>query len=227
MPILSISRLAAALYCLCLPALGAAASEPVAAVNEFDAVLLDAMKNAPALGPKGRYERLAPVMREKFDLAAMTHEIAGAHWNRLDDGQKAKLVESFSRFEVAIFADWFDLYEGQSFQVKDVVTRNDEIATIGVDLAGAAKTLRLEYVLRADAGGAWRIVDVRYEGWMSTVERRRSEFADLFGHEGYDVLLARLDKKGAELLDHADNPNSSHLKQPLLDLWKISFSPIF
>src|SRR5579859_6559695 len=226
MPILAFLRRAAALFCLCLPAWGLAAAEPVSVVNEFNAALMDAMQNAHALGPKGRFERLGPVMREKFDLAAMTRDVAGQHWNKLTDAQREKLVAAFSRFEVAIFADWFDSFAGQSFQVKDMVTRNDEIATVGVELTVSPTPLRLDYVLRADPSGTWRIVDIRYEGWMSTVERRRSEFTELFNHDGYDVLMARLEEKGAELLDHPDNPASSHLREPLRDLWSISFAPI-
>lgn len=227
MPFLPVLRRAAALLCLGLPAFGVTAAEPVSVVNDFDAALMDAMRNAPALGPKGRFERLGPVMSEKFDLAAMTRDIAGLYWNRLSDEQREKLVAAFTRFEIAIFADWFDSDAAQSFQVKDMVTRNDDIATVGVELSVSPRPLRLEYVLKTDSSGAWRIVDVRYEGWMSTVERRRSEFSELFTHEGYDVLMTRLDKKGAELLDHPDNPASSHLREPLRDLWSISFFPIF
>lgn len=227
MPILSTTLRAAALICLLLPAWRVAAGEPTAVVKDFDAALLDGMKNSRALGPKGRFDRLAPVMAETFDLAGMTREIAGAHWSHLSDEQKNRLVAAFSRFETAIFADWFDSYAGQAFQVKDMVTRNDDVATVGVALSGSGEPLRLEYMLRADASGSWRIADVRYDGWMSTVERRRSEFAALFNREGYDVLMARLEAKGAELLDHPDNAGSTHLREPLRDLWSISFAPIF
>src|SRR5579859_7941460 len=226
MSVPSVLRRSAALLCLCLPAWGGTAAEPLSVVNDFDAALMDAMRNAHAMGPKGRFERLAPVMGEKFDLEAMARDIAGPHWNKLTSEQRERLVAAFSRFEVAIFADWFDSDAGQSFQVKDMVTRNDEIATVGVELTVSPTPLRLDYVLRADPSGTWRIVDIRYEGWMSTVERRRSEFTELFNHDGYDVLMARLEEKGAELLDHPDNPASSHLREPLRDLWSISFAPI-
>jgi phospholipid transport system substrate-binding protein len=157
----------------------------------------------------------------------MTREIAGAYWNRLNDDQKNRLVAAFSRFETAIFADWFDSFAGQTFQVTDKVTRNDDIATIGVALSATPDPLRLEYVLRADASGAWRISDIRYEGWMSTVERRHSEFTELFEHEGYDVVMARLEAKSVELLNHPDSANSTHLREPIRDLWSISFVPVF
>jgi phospholipid transport system substrate-binding protein len=219
-------RRAAALFCLCLP-IAAFAAEPASVVDSFDTALLDAMKNAVALGPKGRFERLAPAMAEHFDLAAMTRDIAGAQWNHLSLDQRDRLVSAFSRFEAALFADWFDSYAGQSFQVKDIAARDDEIATIGVILPRGSAPLRLEYVLRAKSPGVWRIVDVRYDGWVSAVERRRSEFAELFNHYGFEGLMARLDAKGSELLDHSDNIAAPHLQEPLRNFWSIPIVTVY
>jgi len=227
MPIFSI--LPRALACLGLLAAApvfATAAGPGARADSFDTALLDTMKSARSLGPQGRYDRLVPVMKEDFDFTGMTRDIAGMQWSRLAPEQQSRLVTAFSRFETAMFADWFDSYAGQSFQVKDVVIRNDDVATVGVALSGAGPVLRLEYVLRVDSAGGWHIVDVRYEGWMSVVERRREEFAEIMSRYGFEELMARLEAKGHELVDHADNAASPHLQRPIRDLWDRPLMPI-
>jgi phospholipid transport system substrate-binding protein len=229
MPIYSsLPRVLACLLLLAAAPAAQAAKEggPGAMAASFDAALLDSMKSARALGPQGRFDRLAPVMQEDFDFTGMTRDIAGLQWGRLGQEQQNRLVAAFSRFEVAMFADWFDSYAGQNFQVKDIVIRNDDIATVGVSLSGAGPVLRLEYVLRADEAGVWRIVDVRYEGWMSVVERRREEFAEILSRYGFEELIARLETKGHELVDHPDNAASSHLQRPIRDLWDRPIMPI-
>ena len=48
-----------------------AASDPAATIRDFYATLTQTMKNGPQLGEKGRYDALAPAIRQSFDLGAM------------------------------------------------------------------------------------------------------------------------------------------------------------
>jgi hypothetical protein len=59
----------------------AQATDPAARINAFYAALLAAMKQAGQLGPKGRYDKLAPVVGQTFDVAGMMR-IAGSTASR-------------------------------------------------------------------------------------------------------------------------------------------------
>jgi len=65
-----------------------------------------------------------------------------------------------------------------------------------VDADGGA--IPLDYRLRATTDGSPRIVDVFYDGTVSELAMRRSEYSALLKKGGIDALLAALEKKIAE-----------------------------
>src|SRR5690349_24807508 len=87
---------------LLLPASGLAqdADPAVARIRAFYDALLGVMKDAERLGVRGRYDRLAPVIRATFDLAAMTRIAVGQDWNSIPPDQQAMLVDAFSRMTI-------------------------------------------------------------------------------------------------------------------------------
>ena len=53
------------------PEAPATTGAPTDVVRNFYGVLLDIMQHAAALGPKGRYQKLEPVVRGTFDVPFM------------------------------------------------------------------------------------------------------------------------------------------------------------
>src|ERR1700720_689122 len=82
----------------------------------YDA-LLSTMKNGRALGQSGRFTQLAPVIRRSFDIAWMARLAVGPSWSSLTDAQRQQMTESYGRYISAIYADRFDGYAGQKFEV--------------------------------------------------------------------------------------------------------------
>ena len=70
---------------LVFPSLEAAAAPgaPTDVVRNFYGVLLDVMQHATALGPKGRYQKLEPVVLSTFDVPFMARLSVGPTWTRL------------------------------------------------------------------------------------------------------------------------------------------------
>src|SRR5215207_8073922 len=91
------------------------ASPAAGVVDGFHAALLDAMRNARALGPRGRERRLRPAMQAAFDLPAMTRIAVGPPWTGLPEGERQALVAAFSDWVVATYANRFDGYAGEGF----------------------------------------------------------------------------------------------------------------
>src|ERR671917_519420 len=111
-------RAASAMAAAVLVATRASAQQPASAaavVEGFHAALLDAMRNARALGPRGRERRLRPAMQAAFDLPAMTRIAVGPPWAGLSEGERQALVSAFSDWVVATYANRFDGYAGESF----------------------------------------------------------------------------------------------------------------
>jgi phospholipid transport system substrate-binding protein len=95
---------------------------------------------------------------------------------------------------VATYADQFRKWGGERFEVAEPrATANGMVVpTIIVD--GAGNRTAIDYLLH-EADGGWRIIDVLFQGSVSQVAVRRSEFVPLFRQNGLDALIAMLDSK--------------------------------
>jgi phospholipid transport system substrate-binding protein len=194
------AMLAAACATLCFAASARAEaiappSAPVQVVEKLHAALLGVMKDAEKLGYEGRYERLAPVLKETYDTSFMAEKSVGRHWKQATPADQAELVETFSRFMIANYAGRFDGYSGQSFQ-----TVGEEPSAQGTVLVRTrliepqGEGVQLNYRLRPD-NGSWKIIDVYLNGTVSELALRRSEYASLIKREGWNAVIAALDQR--------------------------------
>jgi phospholipid transport system substrate-binding protein len=193
--------LAAIATVLTLSAGGAlAADDPGAArIEAFDAQLTSVMKDGPALGAKGRYRRLEPVVEDSFDLPLMTRFAVGPAWASMSDADHQALVRAFGRLTIANYAHNFDRYDGERFEVSPTVqTRGPDKIVQSRLVPKDHAPVSLMYRMR-ESGGAWKIVDVYYDG-VSQLTTRRSDFAGPVAAGGAKGLLAHLDETSAKLL---------------------------
>jgi phospholipid transport system substrate-binding protein len=185
---------------LALPLLSAApalAQGPAAVVEGFHNALLDVMHNAPRLGVRGRYERLAPVMGRAFDLAAMTRIAVGPPWTGFTAAEQVALTEAFSRWSIATYAARFDGFAGETFSTQGVQpnTNGDVLVRTTLNRTGGQEPVVLSYLVRSN-----RVVDVYLTGTISELASRRSEFTGLIREGGATRLLAELQRRTNALL---------------------------
>jgi phospholipid transport system substrate-binding protein len=192
---------AAAVLAAVAPPLRLAAEEasPTRTVSSFYDTLLGVMKEGPALGFKGRVDRLGPAIRRSFDFPLMTRLIVGLQWPSLTPQQQQLLIGAFGDFSVAIYASRFDEYSGERF----VVDPNPTPTTGGVVVhsrlvKGDGEPVELDYLMH-QADGVWQIVDVDLSGTVSELATRRSEFTSVLRRGGPEALVDLLQKKAAEL----------------------------
>ena len=159
-----------------------------AVVNRLNTALLDAMKQGDAGGYQGRFDRLAPVMRQAFDFDLMAEKSLGNAWSALGDADKARWRALFSEFTIANYAANFDRFTGQQFQiVGEEASVNDTKLVKTKVLTPGADPVDLTYRLQKGTGG-WRIVDVYLNGTVSELALRRSDYASVLQRDGFDAL---------------------------------------
>ena len=195
--------LAAALAAMSAPAAIAIAqaSDPGAArIESFNSALLDVMKQAKSLGVEGRYRKLEPAVAASFDLPAMTRFAVGPTWSSLSPADQAALIKAFSRLTVANYAKNFDGYGGERFTVDaQVDTRGPDKLVRSHILQPRDRPVDLTYRMRQAPDGSWRIIDVYYNGSVSELAARRSDFASSIA-QGPQALLAKIDALASKLL---------------------------
>ncbi|SRR5579883_463937 len=180
-------------------AVAADSSTPVTTISSFYDVLLSVMKEGPSLGFNGRRERLAPAVHRTFDLPLMTRLMVGPQWVGLTAAQQQQLVAAFSDFSVATYANRFDDFSGERFQVAPDTTPSPEGAIVTTRLIKSdGDAVQIDYLMR-EGDGSWQIIDVYLSGTVSELATRRSEFSSVLRRGGPDALVDLLQKKTIQL----------------------------
>jgi phospholipid transport system substrate-binding protein len=182
------------------PAAQAVEADAPATAKDLCDALVTAMKKGPALDFAARRDLLAPVIQRDYDLAFMTRIVVGSAWRSFSAEDRQKLTEAFSAFSIATYAQRFDSYSGEHFEVDPsptMLSSGDCIVHTKL-FTGDPDPVQLDYLMRK-TGGAWQIIDVYLSGTISEMAARRSEYSAVLRQGGAPALIDLLTKKAAEL----------------------------
>lgn len=160
--------------------------------------LLDVMKRAEELGFEGRYAALEPAVLKHYDMRFMAAKVLGLQWKQLTDEQKTRWVEIFSRLNVSTYAGRFNGYAGERLDVLGVEAGRRGTALVKtVIVPSDDDPVELDYRL-LPVSGRWRIVDVYLDGTVSELALRRADYSAVLKRDGWDALIAAIQKKIAQ-----------------------------
>ena len=115
--------------------------------------------------------------------------------NLSPDDQK-QLVGAFTDFSIATYANQFDDFSGEKFEVdpravpapgNDVIVKTKLIQSDG-------EPVQLDYLLRQEQA-EWRIIDIFLSGTISQLAARRSEFSGILREQGAHGLIVVLKER--------------------------------
>ncbi len=185
-----------ALVVLTSTTMAEAASEPASQVVErLNAGLLDVMQKAEELGFDGRVEALAEVLGGAYHMPVMTKVAVGRYWRRFDGKQREHLVDAFTRMTLATYADRFNGYSGERFEVLEEVPTIKDLVLVKNRLVKSNGDIIMLNYLTKPYGNNWRIVDVYLDAKYSELARLRSEFLSVLGKGGFAALMAKLEER--------------------------------
>jgi phospholipid transport system substrate-binding protein len=172
---------------------------PVDVVNRLNASIIGVLQEAEELGYEGRLARLAPVLDETFDLAYMAHKAVGRHWMKLSEEDQQRWRATFEQLTHANYAGRFDRYSGQTFETLGSEPGASETVLVRTRLVNpTGEDVELSYRLRQTEAG-WKIIDVYLKGTVSELALRRSEYSSVLKRDGFEALLASLNRKIGDL----------------------------
>lgn len=172
---------------------------PSQVVNRLHETFVDVLRHAEELRYDGRYQRLAPVVREAFDFEYMARLAIGREWKKLSDEERARWVKAFGDFTVSNYAARLDHYSGQTFEflgTEDGAAGTIVAHTRVIDPAG--ENVDLSYRMRKSESGC-RVIDIYAKGTVSEIALRRSEYATILKRDGFEALVSNLDEKVRDL----------------------------
>lgn len=173
-----------------------AEATPQDVVQSLYATLLRVMQQGASLGFQARYDVLKPVVERAFDLPLMTRFASGTGWLKSDAVQQQKLINSFTDFSIATYASRFKDFDQEEFRIlgeKPAAGGGVIVETHLVPQGSAPITLN--YLLRQNKQGEWRINDVYLDATISEMAVRRSEFGAVLRDDGVDALIGSITEK--------------------------------
>jgi phospholipid transport system substrate-binding protein len=167
-------------------------------IRMFYETLLSTMKEGAAIGPTRRYQKLEPVVGQTFDLPFMAQAVVGRSWAGASQTQQWALIEAFSHYVTATYADRFSSYSGQQLRVLGEQPHAGSIIVDSEIVKADGKAVAIKYLMHQREGD-WRIADVYLDGTISELATRRSEFSSIVREQGIPGLAALLDQKADSL----------------------------
>jgi phospholipid transport system substrate-binding protein len=174
-------------------------SGPNAVIQHLYNELLDTMQHAAALGVKGRYRKLEPIIFGVFDVPFMARLTIGPLWATLAPEQKYQAAHAYGRYITAIYAERFDGYAGEKLEVLGEAKIRHGLLVKSQIIKSDGEPVTLNYLVHDNVIG-WQIRDVYETGTISELATQRSDFADTLRTGGIDGLVAALNKKADDLL---------------------------
>jgi phospholipid transport system substrate-binding protein len=194
------------LFFLCLgtasfgPTPAVSADSPRAIVTQFQDSLVAVMKDAKALGVRGRYERLNPIVEIAFHIPLMTQMATAGSWADASGEKRREMVRAFRRMNISTLATLFDGYKGETFQIVGERDGPQNTRIVETQIIKSDKSTNdISYVAR-QYSARWYLIDVVVDRGISEISVRRSEYARVLKDRGADGLIATLNGKADELL---------------------------
>jgi phospholipid transport system substrate-binding protein len=175
---------------------------PTAPIQQLTDGLLRVMKTGPGTAFKQRFDMLAPVIDQVFDLDAVLRTSVGSAWTSLPPDQQDMLRPAFRRYTVASYVNNFNSFNGQQFTVEPQarpVGNGEQVVRTRIT-SPSGDSHKLDYVMRNTAS-VWRVVDVLADGSISRVAVQRSDFRRLLSRGGAPALVASLTAKSQDMSD--------------------------
>ena len=187
--------LVAALLYFAPPANAGPASDIIGKLN---AVFIDVMHDAKALGYESRYKKLEPALAQAYDFAEMTRVATGRHWRSFTDDQKQQLVAAFHDLSIATYTARFEGFGGHFEILGEGPAPAGGVRVNNQIVPASGEPIRIDYLLRQH-GGQWRVIDVYLKSSVSELAMRRAEFTGVLAKSGFDGLMADIKAKVSKL----------------------------
>lgn len=173
---------------------------PRAIVAQFQESLITVMKEAKALGVRGRYERLNPIVERAFHIPLMTQMATSSSWADASGEKRREIVGAFRRMNISTLATLFDGYKGETFQIVGERDGPQNTRIVETKIIKSDKSSNdIAYVAR-QFSSRWYLIDVVVDRGISEISVRRSEYARILKDQGVDGLIEVLNGKADELL---------------------------
>jgi phospholipid transport system substrate-binding protein len=173
------------------------AATPEAKVRQTAEAALKVLQN-DSLSVDQKRTMLEAQLGDCCDFEVTSKLVLARNWLKLSAEQKREFVVLFKDYLIATYGRNIDSYSGETLEILGGhdEPRGDYTVKTRIN-GGKANDTLVDYRLRKDAAGDWRIIDVVAEG-ISLVSNLRSQFQEIVSNGGPEELLRVLRAKVGE-----------------------------
>ena len=171
----------------------------VASMREITDEVL-AILNDHALDHPGRVAKIENVAIERFNFPLMTQLVLGKNRSALSAEQQDQFEKEFKDHLSLTYGRQIDRYtSNERITIGDGRPESNGDVTVRTRITGgsAGEGVQIDYRLRADPDGGWRIIDVIPEG-VSLIQNFRAQVQDIVTQQGVAHLIDTLHQRNAE-----------------------------
>ncbi len=188
---------------LALAALGAPAvraaeeAAPRAVVAQVTDAALAVLRDK-RLGADEKRHRLEDIVYAHTDFATLSRLVLARNWSHFSDAQQREFMEQFRRHLALTYGRNVESYRDETVQITGAREEPGGDWTVQTKIVrGGPDDILVDYRLRRQADGSWKIIDFVIER-VSLVANYRSEFQEILSHGGPAELLRLLAEKNAK-----------------------------
>ena len=146
------------------------------------------------------------ILVEGFHMTTISRFVLGRHWRSATSAQRGAYNDVFVDFIVRVYASRFDSYNGEQFEILEMVASaadGDTVVRTRILRPSGAAPIGVDFRVRV-IEGSYRVVDVTVEG-ISMLHTHRVEFASVIKRRGMDGFLDELRAQVAVRGENAAN----------------------
>lgn len=163
-----------------------------ATVDEVLAVL-----NTEGLSNDQKRERIKDVALTRFDFPTISKLVLARNYRRMTPEQRAEFESEFKEHLALTYGGTIEDYQEQTVEIVGAQSHTNGDVSVDSVIEGGKEPVNVDYRLRKDDAGDWRVIDLIIEG-VSMLQNFRSQVQEIVARDGTDKLLETLRQKNEE-----------------------------
>lgn len=196
------------------PTLAAAGQSPEETIKETAGKVIEVLAD-DTLSDAQKKDELTSYLDTCCDFETTSKLVLARNWRTFSEAQRAEFVDLFRAYLIATYGDNVKAYNGETVEILGgrEEARGDYTVLTKIARGGGNADVLVNYRLRKDADGNWKILDVIGEG-ISLVANLRSQFQEVISQSGPEGLLKKLREKSDLDADGSKEPAEASTAAP-------------
>jgi phospholipid transport system substrate-binding protein len=174
----------------------AASSSPTEALKPTLQDMIDVMKDPAFAGIEQkdpRRKKIMSIAAKGFDFAEMSRLVLGKTWRKIDQQQRTKFAQLFTKLLENAYIGKLEEYDGQIIEYEDERIKGQKAVVSTVVKNPGVPPLAVKYVM-TNVDSAWLVYDINIEG-VSLLRNYREQFKSILRKDKFEGLVKMIEEK--------------------------------